>query len=135
MTQTIAKGKCAFRCGEPVHEGKRLCAKHLEHQRLKMAEYRQKRKSQGLCSRCDKPARKLKNGQVSTLCNPCREHVRDLERSLRDKQVSLEEAEEEAKLARRIVRMRTSGKTPKEISLKVSLPIEAVRQILKSQSN
>ena len=133
MTQTIAKGKCAFRCGEPVHDGKRLCAKHLEHQRLKMADYRQKRKQRGLCSRCDNPARKLKNGQVSTLCESCRDHVRELERTAREKQVSLQAAE--AKRVKRILRMRAAGKTPKEISLKEDLSIDEVRQILKSQSN
>jgi len=75
---------CAFGCGDPVHEGKRLCKKHLEHQRVKMAEYRAKRKKKGLCSRCENPARRLTSGKASTLCEDCRSHVRDLERKSRE---------------------------------------------------
>lgn len=75
---------CAFGCGNPVSDGKRLCKRHLKHQRIKMAEYRAKRKKQGLCSRCDNPARLLPNGKASTLCEDCRDHVRDLERKNRE---------------------------------------------------
>jgi hypothetical protein len=75
--------KCAFGCGKPVHEGKRLCKHHLEHQRIKMAEYRAARKKKGLCSRCNKKARRMPDGTPSTLCDVCREHVRKLERKNR----------------------------------------------------
>jgi hypothetical protein len=76
MTQKL----CAFKCGRVVHEGRRLCKQHLKHQREKMAEYRAERKRKGLCSRCSNPARKLRRGGVSTLCEKCRAHVRELER-------------------------------------------------------
>lgn len=75
---------CAFGCGRVVHEGKRLCKKHLEHQRQMMAAYRADRKKKGLCSRCSKPARLLPDGKPSTLCEDCRTHVRELERNIRE---------------------------------------------------
>jgi len=71
---------CAFNCGRIVQEGKRLCKYHLEHQRLKMAEFRAARRKKGLCSRCGSTARILPNGKVSTLCQICRTHVSRLER-------------------------------------------------------
>jgi len=80
MTQKL----CAFGCGEVVHDGKRLCKRHLDHQRKKMAQYRAGRKKQGLCSRCPNPARLLPNGKPSTLCDDCRTHVRELERDIRE---------------------------------------------------
>lgn len=70
---------CAFGCGEVCAENKRLCEKHLEHQRTKMAEYRLGRKKRGLCSRCPNVARVMPNGRASTLCEECRTHVRNLE--------------------------------------------------------
>lgn len=78
--KTSDSGKvCAFGCGVAVKDGKRLCPTHLEHQRVKMAEYRKDRKKKGLCSRCKNKARLLQNGKPSTLCDPCRAHVRVLE--------------------------------------------------------
>lgn len=71
---------CAFGCGKAVHNGKRLCKGHLEHQRIKMAQYRAGRKKLGLCSRCPNTARTMPNGKPSTLCEDCRIHVRELER-------------------------------------------------------
>lgn len=82
------KKMCAFNCGRPTYRRKRLCEHHLEHQRVKMAEYRAKRKKSGLCSRCPNPARVMPNGKPSTLCQSCREHVRDLERVQRHGQRS-----------------------------------------------
>ena len=70
---------CAFGCGKAVHNGKRLCKGHLEHQRVKMAQYRVGRKKLGLCSRCPNTARIMPNGKPSTLCDACRTHVRELE--------------------------------------------------------
>jgi len=75
---------CVFSCGRPVAKNsKRLCASHLKHQRLKMAAYRARRKEQGLCSRCDNPARILPDGRPSTLCEDCRARVRKLEQKQR----------------------------------------------------
>lgn len=70
---------CAFGCGRSVHDGRRLCKEHLEHQRVKMADYRVERKKLGLCSRCPNTARTLRDGKPSTLCDDCRDHVRELE--------------------------------------------------------
>jgi hypothetical protein len=70
---------CAFGCGKEVHNGRRLCKEHLEHQKNKMAAYRAKRKKLMLCSRCPNAARILPDGSASTLCDQCRAHVRTLE--------------------------------------------------------
>ena len=80
------KKLCAFGCGQVVYKGKRLCERHLKHQREKMAEYRIERKKKGLCSRCENPARDLPDGTASTLCDECRTHVRELERGIRDRE-------------------------------------------------
>ncbi len=82
MTQN--NKRCAFGCGRAVHKGKRLCKRHLEHQRLKMAEYRAERKEKGLCSRCGNEARTMPDGNASTLCEDCRTFVRELETGVRD---------------------------------------------------
>jgi len=120
MTQPTEK-MCAFHCGRPAHVGKRLCAQHLEHQRVKMAEYRVTRKLKGLCSRCPNPARTMPNGAASTLCERCRTQVRTLEQLERSKYV---------RMMKRIVRAKASGKTLKEISAKEGRTSDEIRQIL-----
>lgn len=112
---------CAFRCGTPVHKGHRLCKVHLEHQRIKMAEFRTERKRLGLCSRCDNPARILADGSISTLCAGCRTKVRDQEKVQRAKQ---------AKKIKRILRLRAAGTTLKVICFKEKLSADKVKQIL-----
>ena len=92
-SKTRTEKLCAFGDKNPVHVDiirkhgnkvtvieRRLCEEHLTHQRTKMAEYRQKRKKKGLCARCPNKARTMHDGSASTLCQDCREHVRDLER-------------------------------------------------------
>lgn len=119
---TTTETLCAFRCGEPVHEDKRLCKKHLDHQRFKMAEYRQKRKQKGLCSRCDNTARLMPDGKTpSTLCDNCRTHVRTLEQQGRAKQ---------ARYEREILRMKFAGMTFKQISKQEDLEVEVIQQII-----
>ena len=120
MTQPTAK-MCAFHCGRPAHLGKRLCKTHLEHQRLKMAEYRVGRKQAGLCSRCPNPARVMLNGERSTLCERCRTQVRTLEQLERSKYT---------RMVKRVIRAKASGKTLKEIGAKEGLPPDEIRQIL-----
>lgn len=88
MTKRRRKKLCAFGCGELAHKGRRLCVGHLEQQRVKMAEYRASRKEKGLCSRCPNQARIMPDGRPSTLCQTCREYVRDSERVARHSQKS-----------------------------------------------
>lgn len=76
-------------CDNPAREGCKLCEYHLMEQRLKMADYRAKRKTKGLCSRCPNTARVMRDGNPSTLCDDCRTHVRDLEARQRQAAVSL----------------------------------------------
>jgi len=83
LAQPEVKRVCAW-CGVEIQSNKRLCKLHLDHQREKMAEYRADRKKKGLCARCNNSARRLPNGKVSTLCEICREHVRELERASRE---------------------------------------------------
>jgi len=76
-------------CDNPTREGSKLCEFHLMEQKLKMADYRRKRKQKGLCSRCPNTARTMRDGRPSTLCDECRTHVRDLEMRQRQPSVSL----------------------------------------------
>ena len=124
MTKIETKS-CAFNCGRPAHQGKRLCKSHLEHQRNKMAEYRVKRKEAGLCSRCPNPARTMADGSASTLCERCRARVRTLEQLESSKQV---------RLTRSIVRAKATGWTLREIAVQKGLPVERVRQLLAQAS-
>ena len=78
-TSDTTQKLCAFGCGKKVHQGKRLCRGHLEHQRHKMSEYRSERKKLGLCWRCGEPARMLPDGRISSLCQKHRDHARKLE--------------------------------------------------------
>jgi len=83
MIKVESENKCPFKGCEYLRwKEKRLCRKHLKLQKEKMAEYRVARKKKKLCARCSNPARKLANGKPSTLCQACRDHVRDLERAI-----------------------------------------------------
>jgi len=86
-----------------------------------MAEYRLKRKQEGLCSRCDNPARVMPNGTVSTLCERCRTRVRTLEQLERNKV---------SRLVRSILKAKAEGKTLKEIGARKKLTVEQIRQLL-----
>ena len=120
MTQTTESDTqlCAFGCGKQVHNGARLCKQHLKHQRIKMAEYRQQRKAKGLCSRCDNEARKLSDGSPSTLCEDCRAHVRSLEQSRAQR--------------KRLLGLKASGLTVRQIGAQESLTVAEVKTILGS---
>lgn len=118
MTQTTTETLCAFKCGKPVHNGARLCKQHLKHQRIKMAEYRQKRKQKGLCSRCDNPARLMPDGTPSTLCEDCREHVRTLEQGRAQRN--------------RIIALKATGMTIRKIGEREDLTPDEVKAILAS---
>jgi len=122
MTKTEIKS-CAFSCGRAAYQGKRLCKSHLEHQRKKMAAYRLARKKEGLCSRCDNPARIMSNGSTSTLCERCRTIVRTLEQL---------ESNKEGRLVRNIIKAKASGKTFKEIGARKGLTVEKIRRLLKT---
>lgn len=108
-TETTEK-LCAFGCGRRVHKGARLCRKHLQHQRDKMAEYRSERKKLGLCTRCDNPARRMKNNKVSTLCDTCRERVRVLEQE--DRQAATQERTVEGVREMILTHVKTTGTRP-----------------------
>ena len=118
MTQPV---NCAFHCGRPTYRGKRLCKTHLEHQRQKMEAYRVERKQNGLCSRCDNPARIMPNGNISTLCERCRTRVRTLEQLERNRI---------GRLVRSILKAKAAGKTLKEIGVRKKLTVDQIRQLL-----
>jgi hypothetical protein len=112
---------CAFGCGNPLDpNSKRLCKKHLQHQRSKMAEFRASRKKLGLCSRCPNPAR-IVDGQISTLCEDCRTRVREQEKNGRDRQ---------ARQLKRVLHQKAMGFTNRQISVKEKLTVEQVKQLL-----